>query len=605
MTTAFDEAAEPSPDQGTVAAARLRFLTGEEAETEAVRRPVLASWHRSRAMDVPADHVQPTYEVDPPPDSALARGAGPVITRLGEQLDGQAVSVVLTDPRGLVLDRLTAEKDLERHLDRVCLAPGFNYAEGDVGTNGIGTALEMGGPAHVFGHEHYAEHLEELACAAVPIRHPTTGRLAGAVDLTCWRRDAGALLLTLAKSTADQIRSALWAATGAFDLALLQEYQRTCNRTAGSVIALGGATALLNEHARHLLDPADQAALLEQAEESLGARNTRVVDLVLPSGHVARLHLRQVADGNRPGGLVADVHLDPRSPQRRGAGHESAAHVPLPGLVGTSPAWRHAGAEVEAAFQRGEWLAVQGEPGVGKLALLRAVQLRRVPVGRLVVVDAAEATDPAWAASLRARVREAPDALVVTHVDRLDHAGVRSVVDALEELRRTPRNRAAWAAVTLSAGADTRTASPLLRLFPGTVEVPPLRLRRDDVEPLVSFLLARLGTGGRLRCSSEAMRLLVRLPWPGNVTQVQQLLRRVVAHRRSGVVGVADLPPEAHSTSRRVLSSLEALERDAIVRSLVDAGGNKTRAAEALGMSRATIYRKIHDYGIVPVGPGS
>jgi transcriptional regulator of acetoin/glycerol metabolism len=63
-------------------------------------------------------------------------------------------------------------------------------------------------------------------------------------------------------------------------------------------------------------------------------------------------------------------------------------------------------------------------------------------------------------------------------------------------------------------------------------------------------------------------------------------------------VHAADLPAEARSAIRRQLSQLEALERDAIVRSLTTHGGNKTRACAELGMSRATIYRKIRDYGI-------
>ena len=73
------------------------------------------------------------------------------------------------------------------------LAPGFSYAEEHVGTNGIGTALEGGGPARVFGHEHYVEHLEEFACTGVPVRHPVTHKVLGVVDLTCWRRDAGTM----------------------------------------------------------------------------------------------------------------------------------------------------------------------------------------------------------------------------------------------------------------------------------------------------------------------------------------------------------------------------------------------------------------------------
>jgi transcriptional regulator of acetoin/glycerol metabolism len=95
------------------------------------------------------------------------------------------------------------------------------------------------------------------------------------------------------------------------------------------------------------------------------------------------------------------------------------------------------------------------------------------------------------------------------------------------------------------------------------------------------------------------MRLLMRQSWPGNVEQVHQVLRQVVKRRRSGQIQPDDLPPEARTVSRRRLSPLESMERDAIVHSLVDAKGSKVEAARALEMSRATIYRKIHEYGIV------
>ena len=73
----------------------------------------------------------------------------------------------------------------------------------------------------------------------------------------------------------------------------------------------------------------------------------------------------------------------------------------------------------------------------------------------------------------------------------------------------------------------------------------------------------------------------------------------VAAQRRTGTIRPDDLPPESRTVSRRVLSPLESMERDAIVQGLLDASGNKGDAARALGMSRATIYRKIHEYGIV------
>jgi transcriptional regulator of acetoin/glycerol metabolism len=95
------------------------------------------------------------------------------------------------------------------------------------------------------------------------------------------------------------------------------------------------------------------------------------------------------------------------------------------------------------------------------------------------------------------------------------------------------------------------------------------------------------------------MQLLLRFSWPGNTEQLWQVLRRVVRRKRSGTIEPDDLPPECWTVSRRLLSPLESMERDAIVQALLDFGGNKVKTAESLGMSRATIYRKIHEYGIV------
>ena len=57
--------------------------------------------------------------------------------------------------------------------------------------------------------------------------------------------------------------------------------------------------------------------------------------------------------------------------------------------------------------------------------------------------------------------------------------------------------------------------------------------------------------------------------------------------------------PQRRSATRRLLHPLESMERDAIVQALLDSHGNKVKTAESLGMSRATVYRKIHQYGIV------
>src|ERR1700746_4066741 len=220
----------PQTSRDRLAEARVRFLQAEPVENSAVRKPILASWWRSRQFHVAADHIDLSSLHEPDLDTRLARSAAPVLRRLHEQLSGQPISIILTDADGLVLARLTADHDLERALDSVMLAPGLSYAEERVGTNGIGTALEAGGPAHVFGHEHYAEHLEQFGCAGVPIHDPTSGKTVGVIDLTCWRKDAAPLMISLVKATADQITQALVTASSSRDIDLLHEYVRACRR---------------------------------------------------------------------------------------------------------------------------------------------------------------------------------------------------------------------------------------------------------------------------------------------------------------------------------------------------------------------------------------
>ena len=590
-------ASAPPVVRDRLAEARDRFLAAEPVDQAVVRKPILASWWRSRQWHVAADHIELSYLHDPDLEGRLARSADPVLRHLLEQLDGQPISVILTDADGVVLSRLTADHDLERHLDGVMLSPGFSYSENRVGTNGIGTALESGGPAHVFGHEHYAEHLEGLACAAVPIHDPVSGKTVGVIDLTCWRKDADPLLISLVKSTADQITQALLAAGNSRDYHLLQEYLRACRRTGGIVLALGNDVVMLNDHARHMLDPGDQSALIGHATEALARPNPGAVSVDLPSGVTARMSCRPVHGvGPVPDGVV---HVKLVS-----AGL-SAGDVPaprsamyLPGLVGSGVLWLRACREAEALYDASDWMTLEGESGVGKLALARAVHQRRNPAAPFHVLDA-ESADQEWLTKTRRELLEGTGMLVIRHADALTLKQMHALASALQETRSAEREAELRVAVTLNRKQARADLTRLLRFFQGTVELPPLRHHIEDLHELVPFFLARLSQQGHLTCSPEAMQLLLRHNWPGNSEQLWQVLKQVVQRRRAGVIMPKDLPPECWTVSRRVLSPLESIERDAIVQSLQDHDGNKVRAAEALGMSRATIYRKIHEYGVV------
>jgi transcriptional regulator of acetoin/glycerol metabolism len=590
------------PDDEGLARTRIRFLTRETVDRDKVREPILASWWRSRQCKVPADRIEVPYFQDQDLDTPLIHSAEPLMRRLGDQLDEQPISLILTDSSGVVLTQRTGDLDLQRYLERVQLVPGFSYSEQFVGTNGIGTALEGRGPMHVFGHEHYAENLETLACAGVPIHHPISGKTIGAIDLTCWRRDAGKLLIALARSAAEQIRQALLTTTSIRELELFQSYLQACRHTSGIVIALNDNVVMMNNRARQLLDPDDQSALLTRATQALaeGERTTTTFDL--PTGAKVQMQCRQVLSHDKSvSGGVLHVKLVEIEDNDTSA----AAAIPsatIPGMVGTTPLWLRCTQEVDASYAWGEALALVGEPGVGKSTLANCVHQRRNPNRRLHRLDAAEASDSDWLDTVRRELSGDPaDALLIQHVDQLDAKTASALAEILGEVRDREGTDAPWFAVTLTPDGETNPdLAELLALLPRTVQVPPLRYHIDDLRDLVPFFLDKLSHNNYLRCSTATMQLLMRSNWPGNVTQLYRVLKYVTQHhRRSGSIQPSDLPAEYHAVNRRPLTQLESMERDAIVQNLQDCQGNKVKAAKLLGISRATIYRKIHDYGIV------
>ncbi len=569
-----------------------------------MRDNILASWTRSRDWNVPPDHFELPYNPDPNRDTRLTYSASKVIGDLTDQLANEPVCVVLTDAQGVVLDRRTGDTALRAHLDGVKLDVGFSYAEQHVGTNGIGTALEGRRPAEVFGHEHYVEHLEDLACAGAPIHHPVTGKLVGIIDLTCWRADANPMMVAAATTAARRIEEALFEHSGRHELALLHDYLTTCRRGHGAVLAISEDMLMMNDRAREILDPADQPALLAQAAEALSVGGRQLLVIDLPSGATARVLCRPTwEDGTVPGGII-QVKLTPQATPTRG--HQlSPPAAALPTVVGSGTLWTKCCRQVDRHLQSGEWVVLEGEPGVGKLAIARGTAQARSPAGHLRVFDAAKrAVDQdsaSWVEEIAEELDGGTATIVLRHIDRLSAEALRALYDVLEPHRESTDIDRPWVVATrgrLRIDSVDEDLDRVLRCFPRTVEVPPLRHHIEDMRELVPYMISKLTKGGSLSCSAESMSVLMRNRWPGNIEQLFQVMRKTVANRRAGVITVADLPPECRASTRRVLTPLESIECDAIVQALLNVDGNKVRAAQELGMSRATIYRKIREYGI-------
>ncbi|HUW70937.1 MAG TPA: sigma-54 dependent transcriptional regulator [bacterium] len=145
------------------------------------------------------------------------------------------------------------------------------------------------------------------------------------------------------------------------------------------------------------------------------------------------------------------------------------------------------------------------------------------------------------------------------------------------------------------------------------VEVPPLRERRDDIPMLAGHLLARLRarmSKGDIRLSGEAQEALAGYSWPGNVRELENVIERALIYADDNLISAGDLDfPAGYraaivvtaprgAAAAPLVTSLDHLEREAIERALASHGGNRTRAAEALGISRRTMLYRIKRYGL-------
>ncbi len=146
------------------------------------------------------------------------------------------------------------------------------------------------------------------------------------------------------------------------------------------------------------------------------------------------------------------------------------------------------------------------------------------------------------------------------------------------------------------------------RLNVVTVHLPSLRERRSDIPQLVHCFLDRYAPGENIQVTPSAMKSFLQHDWPGNVRELENCIARALALGDHRTIDVGDLPPAVRGAQDPGLTSEDAaelsttaladLERMTILRVFEQAGGDKALAGRMLGISRATLYRKLKRYHI-------
>ncbi len=315
-------------------------------------------------------------------------------------------------------------------------------------------------------------------------------------------------------------------------------------------------------------------------------------------------------------------------------------------VVGDSHALRQVLDVVERVSAADSTVLVTGESGTGKELIARALHYNSPRSGRpMITVNCGAIPEELLESELFGHVRGAFTNAVSHREGRfsladggtifLDEIGDMSMnlqvklLRVLQERTFEPVGSSKSQSVDVRVIAATHQNLPELiqekrfredlyyRLNVIPVHVPALRERREDIPALVAHFIETHGErngGGVKGISPEALEVLCRQPFPGNVRELENLMERLVILRRDGEIGLDDLPPEyreSQGTARggevhvtheglnfnEVVDSLQArLIREALELT----GWNKNRAAQLLGLNRTTLLEKIKKFEIEP-----
>ncbi len=138
------------------------------------------------------------------------------------------------------------------------------------------------------------------------------------------------------------------------------------------------------------------------------------------------------------------------------------------------------------------------------------------------------------------------------------------------------------------------------------IEMPPLRERKEDIPLLVQHFINKYNLEMKKNVSTvseEALRIFLNYSWPGNVRELENVIQRAITLSQHEEILPEDLPPALLRKEEEILFekalekrfTLDQLEREYIKRVLIETGGNKSKAAEILGLDRKTLYRKLQE----------
>ena len=612
--------------------AREKLHQEGEVPDGVLRAEIDASWRRSLSHGV---HFNGQHELALESSASLELllssnrllldAAMPAIDYLAER-QGKDGLIILANSDATIL-ALEGRADRLKGSGLQDITLGACWSEAARGTNALGTALVEARPTLIDCGEHYLDRLSDFSCTSVPIHCPQ-GEILGVLDLTregpLGRAQDSTALLAMAVS---QIESRVFNATYPEQIVLAFHSRRQYLESPWQgllALSLGGQILAVSTQACQLLNAPRAALVGRRCEEFLGVDGLQLLAR-LQQGGVGSL---QTAKGEL-------FYKTLRAPQRslnlssapRAVPKAAPAQPPLEHLAGSNQRYARALRMARQGLANALPVLLLGETGTGKEVIARALHLAgsrsekpfiavncaAIPEG-LIESELFGYREGAFTGSRRGgmigRLQQAHGGtLFLDEIGDMPLALQARLLRVLQDRKVAPLG--AGEEQDIDVALICATHRDLKRLVEDkhfredlfyrvngiSVMLPALR-EREDFGALLGVLLGKLGSPG-VTLADDLRQLLEAYHWPGNIRQLEMVLRTALAMREEGesALTLEHLPDsmldELNASERPQAGSIRENELELIRSSLDSHQGNVSAAADALGISRATLYRKL------------
>jgi len=638
------------------------FVEGNKVDKENIRDYILESWQRCKKCGVDPyqgkGHVVSEKKLKriKKRNKNLIEIARPFMNEMAELVKNSNIVVVLTDANGMILENIGDEL-IMHNANELRFIPGSYWSEEKVGTNAIGSAIKVDKALQVNGSEHFCREHHSWTCSAAPIHNPD-GELIGIFDMSGPYNKAHPHTLGMVVAAAKSIENQLSLIAKNIELKSANKFSSAVfNSMSEGLISIDkyGKVIIINKAALKMLNTAKEDAVGKDIKDIIGEQTA--VEKMLTnhetfndedisiSRNKERLYFNASARMLVNSNGVADGFIiilrkmkAVKKIVNRMAGAE--ARFSFKDIIGENRLLKkiiELGKRVSSSEAA---VLIEGESGTGKEMMAQAIHnasQRRKNV--FVSINCAAIPQSLLESELfgyeggsftGAREKGRPGKFELASggtllLDEIGEMPLNMQASLLRVLQEKEINRIGGlepisvdVRILASTNKDLEEEVEkgnfrkdlFFRLNTVKLKMPALRRRLDDLESLVEhfiFVLNQKSGENVHAVEHEVIELLKNYDWPGNVRELQNVVERAVLLSEDGYIRVKDLPEEF---KEKEIKSLEKINKDSLpllklkemekimLEHTLKQTNTITEAAEKLGVSRSTFYRKVNKFNL-------